>query len=304
MGIALAIVVALVCGIALPAMANDETATPTPTTDNAKVNVIKGKVTSIDENKAFFIVQPAEGDAVTINVDSNTRYFKIIGTPAATTDLKQKLQDRLQERKKAALNMEGKAPNRFNNRGLGGKNPNTPTPSAVTGNQVDENEDTIDENANLEDSDVMEECLSANCEQPKGFFDRIKSWFNRNPKYGLNAKFEGIAVGDGIVARVMPNEYLTKQVLIIKPAAIKTVRGEITAITDDSFTVTPYGTDTESVTLRWNEKTVVTLRGDIVLKTGQYAAVVYKVDGLIAQIVTVMPKPPTPTAAPTTTPTE
>ncbi len=295
MGIALAIIAALVCGIALPAMANGSSTPTTSTSDSAKITVIKGKVTSVDENKAFFIVQPSEGDPVTINVDSNTKYFKVNSTPAVTTDLKQKLQDRLQARKNTTQAPKVNTANRFGDRGPGNK---APAPSHVTSpaNAQDTDLNTGDQEADPEDSDVMEECLNANCEQPQGFFGKIKSWFSRGPKFGQNAAFEDIAVGDGIVARVMSDEDLAKYVLIIKPAAIKTVYGEITDITDDSFTIQPSAASAEPVTLKWTEKTVVTIRGDITLKTGQNATVVYKVDGLTANFVTVFPRPAAPPA--------
>lgn len=266
-GLVLTLVVTLIVALALPVMANDSNPAVS-STDNPGFNIIKGKVVSIASDKLSFQVTQHDGSAVAIQVDTNTRYFKIESTPSAVKEMKAKVQERWQEKKGET---QEKGQNRFNERGLGNKSgqtlQNTPDPT-----------ESIDED-DIEETPEAEECLAANTEAPKGWFNKIKSWFNRSPKFGQNAGFEDIQVGDGVLVRVMPNENLAKQVLIVKASNIKTVKGQIGSIGANSFVINTNTTPSETLTLVWNENTSVILKGAIGLEQGQSVRVVYKVEG-------------------------
>jgi len=97
---------------------------------------------------------------------------------------------------------------------------------------------------------------------------------------GKEAQFSDIEVGDRIIAWVKTADNLATQVLIIKAPAIQKVRGTITAISDNSITITP-ANDT-AVTLTWDVNTRFLLKGLISVQTGQYASAVYNRNTMIA----------------------
>jgi hypothetical protein len=86
-GIALALVAVLVISMTVPALAkggDKAAARATGVTANV-VKVIKGKVTAVDTAANTFAVQPATGDAVTIKMDNNTRFYQVNAGPGQRT---------------------------------------------------------------------------------------------------------------------------------------------------------------------------------------------------------------------------
>ncbi len=277
-GVALALVAMLVVSLAVPALAkgNDKAANANAV---SSINIVKGKVTAVNATGSTFEVQPASGDAVTITVDNNTKYYQVNAALADLPAIKEQLKDKVKE---MLQNHQDKG-NSANQRGLGNKNPEA-TP-------------TVDEANDPEEMPEMEAGLQANVDSNQGFWGKIRSAFNRGPDFGHKAAFTDIAVGDGVVVNVMPNENLAKQVLIVKPSNIKTVKGQITAVTADSLTVT--AADTTMVTLKWDANTEATIKGAVTIKAGQYAQAVYNSETLIAKSINVRPEAP-PTTTPTT----
>ena len=68
------LVIGLVLGLTLPAMADTDSASPQ--TSNMPPKVLAGKVISIDEGTGTFVIQ-SRGQEFTVLVDSATKYFKV-----------------------------------------------------------------------------------------------------------------------------------------------------------------------------------------------------------------------------------
>jgi hypothetical protein len=272
--ISLAIIVAIgvVCGTSLPAMAKDKVAVTASTTSADQFTIIKGKVNDVATNKLSFMVQPATGSPIPVNVDINTKYYKMNATPVAVAEMKDKIQERVRSKQ---ANVFGKAQDK-NERVLQKNNDN--------------------EDEDLEETPDIEEALMANVEAPQGWMNKIKSWFNHNPKFGHNARFEDIEVGDGIVVRALENETLAKQVMIIKAPNIKKAAGTVTAVGPDNFTIKSNTNPAETITFKVNENTHVALKGSLSLKVDQYVLVTYKLEGenKLARTVNVTAAPPNP----------
>jgi hypothetical protein len=96
------------------------------------------------------------------------------------------------------------------------------------------------------------------------------NWLGRN---GKQAQFSDIQVGDRVIARVKTADNLATQVLIIKAPAIQRVKGTVTAVSDNSITITP--SSGAAVTLSWDANTRFVLKGLIAVQNGQYASAVY-----------------------------
>jgi hypothetical protein len=111
-------------------------------------------------------------------------------------------------------------------------------------------------------------------------------------RYGKEAKFSDIQVGDRVIASVKIADNLATQVFIIKAPVNQKVKGTITAISDSSITITPAsGT---AVTLSWDGNTRFMLKGLISVQTGQYAAAVYNRNTMTALSVDVEVSAPAP----------
>ncbi|MCJ7515146.1 MAG: DUF5666 domain-containing protein, partial [Dehalococcoidia bacterium] len=108
------------------------------------------------------------------------------------------------------------------------------------------------------------------------------NWLGR---YGKQAQFSDIQVGDRVIAWVKTADNLATKVLIIKGPVVQKVKGTITAISDSSITITP--ANGTAVTLIWDLNTRFMLKGLISVQTGQYAAAVYNRNTMTAQTVEV-----------------
>jgi hypothetical protein len=140
-----------------------------------------------------------------------------------------------------------------------------------------------------EQSQAVEELeITANCGIDSNGLDR----------FGKQAQFSDIQVGDRIIARVKTADNLATQVLIIKAPAIQRVKGIITAVSDNSITITP--SNGTAVTLSWDGETRFVLKGLISVQNGQYASAVYNRNTMKAQTVDIQATAPATEATPVT----
>jgi hypothetical protein len=287
----LALVVVLCLAMVLPAMA-ENSASPTPATSDNGINLVKGKVAVIGTSPESFQVSTSVGDTVAITVDSNTKYYLISGTPVAVAKIKTQVQERLKNIKPNLKNMRDTQLNTSNKMGNNGKNGK---------GQIADSK--IVDSTEYEDDSDMAEVLTANSEFQPGIWGKFKSIFNSSPKLGQKAAFSDLAVGDGVIVKVMPDENLAKQVLIIKAPDVKTIKGNITDVSGDVFTITSVNAQNEpvTVTLKIDANSRVVIRGSMMVKTGQYAVVVYKETNLTVKVMDVFPSAPgaSPTASAT-----
>jgi hypothetical protein len=115
-------------------------------------------------------------------------------------------------------------------------------------------------------------------------------------RFGKEGQFSDIQVGDRIIAWVKTADNLATQVLIIKPPVIQKVKGTITAISDNSTTITPAsGT---AITLSWDGNTRFVLKGLISVQAGQYASAVYNRNTMIIMTADIQATAPAAEAAP------
>ena len=137
-------------------------------------------------------------------------------------------------------------------------------------------------------AELKEPGITANCGNDSDWLDR----------FGKEAQFSDIQVGDRVIAQVKTADNLATRVLIIKAPIIQRVKGIITAVSDNSITITP--ANGTAVTLSWNGETRFVLKGLISVQNGQHASAVYNKNTMAAQTVDVQATAPTLEAAPTT----
>jgi hypothetical protein len=255
--LAFMIVMGLVCAMASPAIAKNNAK---PDTAKAiQMRIVKGEIESKDSiNKSFVIIDNTD-KRTSVTVDDNTKYYIIQAAPFALA-IKEKVKDKIQ--------------NNLSQRGPGSNN-----------GQVDELDYAL-ENPELEQG------LIKNEQSLQGFFNKFRSWFSGWPRFGQKADFDDLEAGDGVMVRLMPDEDLATQVLIIKPSSIKRISGVIEGVDNVSFTVNPEEGD--NVTLSFDENTQVALKGAIAIADGQWATVVYKAeenDNLAIKVDVLLQKP-------------
>jgi hypothetical protein len=115
---------------------------------------------------------------------------------------------------------------------------------------------------------------------------------------GKEAKFSDIQIGDRVIAWVKTADNLATKVLIIRAPVTNRVKGNITAVSDSSITIT--SADGAAVILSWDVNTRFMLKGLISVQTGQYASAVYNRSTMTAQTVDVQAAAPTDEVAPVT----
>lgn len=260
----------LVLGLALPGVVAAKEARIPP--DLASPNTLKGKVTVIATDKTSFNIQTASGETVTIKVDSNTKYYEVmlpINT-AAIDKLRERLQDRLEKAIKNHSN---------NERGKGNKNGQANSQAYLN-----------------EDEDEQAEALSEE-DNAQVMVEQLKAGLPAIWRQNRAATFNDLAVGETVVVRVMPNENLAKQVVIVKQSGISKVHGTITAVGASSITITR--SDNTSITLSWDGNTRFILKGVISVQNGEIATAVYNSETKLAKLVSVALPQPTPALSPT-----
>jgi hypothetical protein len=238
-GIPFIVIMTMVTGMALPALADNGSKSITG------LRLVQGEVMSLSSDNSTIVIQNGNQQPVTIKVDSNTKYFVV---PA------------------------GKA-------------------SAVINSNAVKNK-TIDKKVNKvqppQSQAVEEQGITANCGNDSNGLDR----------FGKQAQFSDIQVGDRVIARVKTADNLAAQVLIIKAPAIQRVKGIITAVSDNSITITP--ANGTAVTLSWDGDTRFVLKGLISVQNGQYASAAYNRNTMTAQTVDVQATAPAVEASPAT----
>ena len=192
----------LMAGVALPAIAAPDKAAPQ--VSNTPPNVLRGKVTSIDTDNSFYIIQPGEEEAVPIVVDNNTRYFKVTAPWKVAVLIKNRMELRWLgaqgiERPTGATPMNIRAENRA---AWLKKVRISKTPTQV---QTESQELTINLLTPSEGRGV-----------PKCWPGKLKQL----RRFGQKASFETIAIGDKVIACLRPGEdtSVARLVIIIKPS--------------------------------------------------------------------------------------
>ncbi len=238
-GIPFVVIMTLVTGMALPALA-DNGSKPIPV-----LRIVQGGVISVASDNSTFVIQNGNQQPVTIKVDSNTKYFLVPPGRAS-----------------AAINS-----------------------NAVKNKTIDKKVNKV----KPEQSQAVEELgITANC-------GNDSSWPG---SFGKETQFSDIQVGDRVIARVKTADNLATQVLIIKAPAIQRVKGIITAVSDNSITITP--TNGTAVTLSWDGNTRFVLKGLISVQNGQYASAAYNRNTMTAQTVDIQATAPAVEASPAT----
>jgi hypothetical protein len=170
--------------------------------------------------------------------------------------------------------------------------PTGKTSAAINSNAVKDKTIEIEKKVNKvkpKQSQAVEELgITANCGNDLNGLNR----------YGKEAQFSDIQVGDRVIARVKTADNLATQVLIIKAPAIQRVKGIITAVSDNSITITP--TNGTAVTLSWDGNTRFVLKGLISVQNGQYASAAYNRNTMTAQTVDIQATAPAVEASPAT----
>jgi hypothetical protein len=240
-GIPFIVIMTMVTGMALPALADNELK---PITG---LRLVQGEVMSVSSDNSTFVVQNGNQQPVTVLVDSNTKYFVV---------------------------------------------PTGKTSAAINSNAVKDKTIEIEKKVNKvkpKQSQAVEELgITANCGNDLNGLNR----------YGKEAQFSDIQVGDRVIAQVKTADNLTTQVLIIKAPAIQRVKGIITAVSDNSITITP--TNGTAVTLSWDGNTRFVLKGLISVQNGQYASAAYNRNTMTAQTVDIQATAPAVEASPAT----
>lgn len=294
--IAFILVVGLICAMASPAMAKNNSNSKPETAKAIQMRTIKGELESKDAiGKSFVIIDKSENQT-TVAVDNNTKYYLVKAAPFALA-IKEKVQDKVQNFKdNKQVNQQDfkprSLPNNMNQRGLGSNNGQTEANNTT-------NESELDELDYAMENPELEQGLIRNEQGAQGFFNKVKSWFGGLPRFGQKAGFNDLEAGDGLIIRLMPNEDLATQVLIIRPSNIKKISGLVEKVGSVTFTVNPEQGD--NVTLTFNADTQVMLKGALAIADGQWATVVYKArdnDNLAVKVDILLRKP-----APKLTPT-
>jgi len=247
-GLPLLVLAGLVASAALPAAAADQPQVPA-VKRFVPADTTGGEVTAIAADKTSFTIKPRVGDAVTIKVDANTRYFKtnpIPGPRASIQGLKNKLHGLGGMLQNLGKNIQ---------RGLSNKG-QTPAPQATP----------------------TPKPTPTAAELDQAFLARIE-------KTTQPATFGDIAIGDIALVRTAPNSNLAKYVVITKKPPVARVEGTITAVSANTITITPTGG--QAVVLTWDKDTRFTIAGAITVKVGQTAIAVYNTETKKASVISV-----------------
>jgi hypothetical protein len=259
--------------------------TPSPVTDDSSFDMVKGKISSIDEYEQYFDVLTVTDGIVTVNVNSKTIYCSVSGTASAMRQIKIKVQTEIKDKKlNTKKTQDSPSITAKVTDNLTTKNSSSPTPTKAQSPTPTATPVIPAVSLNYEEDPIVQQILSINADAKRGFFGWIKSWFNHDPKLGKKAVFSDIAVGDGVVIEISPDEDVAKQVLIIKALDLTSIEGNIVAVTATSCTIKPYDSSVSPVTLNWDKDSQIIIEGDISVKTGQSCRAVYAIsDKIIKQ---------------------
>jgi len=267
-------------------------------TENPRPNLMPrfraGEVIEVDEANSCFVIQRGENEPVRIAVDNGTKYYIV----------------------RALKNIAGLVRNRA---GLNQGNQTDVTTAETTGlagvaGQLRQRVAAVQQNGSagngVKRGPVNFNLMNAGQVRKMNGFNQMKSTPMANPqalqvrdgnadtgsrakRFGKEATFADIEVGDRVVVRLVPGDEkpVARLVLIHKPSPYKAVGGTITEVSPDNKTITiaPVN-DGEPVTLRYNEDTLFYLKGIIAVEPGQLARAAYLVEGMMAKAVKVFPE--------------
>jgi hypothetical protein len=256
------VVMTLVLSTTLPVLA-DNTLKP-----NSALRLVQGEVISVATDNSTFIIQNGGQKQITIKVDEDTKYYIISMGKASEAVKVTAAKDKQEERevKKAESNQFGTVAPKVNKA--------QSKPFSAVEPQVGKIEPKA-------------KSLKPQTSVTIAYCGTDPNWLGR---YGKEAQFSDIQVGDRIIAWIQTADNLATQILIIKAPVIQPVRGTITDVSDNSFTITPpIGA---AVTLSWDENTRFVLKGFISVQSGQYAIAVYNRNTMIALTVDVQATAP------------
>ena len=255
---------ALVLGVALPALAAPEVALPWA--DDFQARIVKGKVLEVREADREFDIQSGE-EELTISVNGDTKYYKLCVPGRIVSLARRWMQFRHQNQEEIGAPGWG---------GMGLGLQNQVRARALVRNQIRlQNQISLPENVPLSEPQQA----------------KLK-WFC---PFGEESEFSDIEVGDMVVVWAEENsELLAKRVLIIKPTTYASVSGTIVLLDDSSETktFTIVTDEDEEVPLSYNESTVFILSGFIAVEEGQYAHAIYDSDNMVAKRVVVYQEVP------------
>jgi len=246
----------LVLGLALPALAAPPNRVP-PRASPVPPAMLMGEVVSVDEGKAFFVIQSGWGE-VTVSVNNDTQYYEALipwrAIPPASRmmELRQQSQERLGLRRWLHP-FAGRAGSFFK----------ALVPWGVPGLVRHRLE------------------LRQQAEEEPGLIGWLRP-------LAEEATFDDITVGTQVVVRAVPAEDnpVAKLVIIIEPIGYGRVVGTITDISleNKTLTIAPADGGTEII-LSYSEGTRFILRGITELEEGQLIRAIYDAEEMIAKVV-------------------
>lgn len=303
----LIVAVTLAVGISLPGLAAPEG--EEPQTDNSSPEDVHpawgwrlpkmqaGKVTGIDVGKSYFIVQRGEDEPVEIAVDDGTKYF-MVSAPRMLAGLLRHRRAPEPQNEAEASGIRPAAPKKPKPLNAGwlkkikGFDQLVSTPMAATGPSPV---------GLMRKGRGFGQVVSTPMAAPmpsqvegKGIGKNGRWNLQRFRRFGEEATFDDIHVGDRVAVRLVPGQDkpVARLVLIFEPSPYKRIAGTITDVSSDNtttITIAP-SNEGEAVTLNYNEDTVFYLKGTIEVVPGQLARAVYEVEGMLAKMVRVWPE--------------
>jgi len=270
LSIAIGLVVALglMAGMVLPGLAAPEAATPTtddvasqiehPAWDRLLPNIRRGEVTIVNQAENYFVIQSQE-EELTILVDDDTKYFiaplpqKVAALAKQRLELRQELRWQIEPQERARLEEPVSIKLR-------------PINPVSLSNQLKINQATTP--MLTASQEINPELLQPDeAKIPERWSERLK-WLRR---FGHQTTFDDVTVGAQVLVVLAPeaDNNLAKWVLIIKPTAYQPTAGTVTDISSGDKTITILTENEGEVTIKYDDKTRVILRGTTTLEIGQ-----------------------------------
>ncbi len=269
--LAMVLVIGMVAGFALPGLA---AASDSETQALALAGAVKGTVSA--KTADTFTVNIGGSQSVMLKVDSSTKFYQV------TTPVKLPPQPQTQVPPAKSI---GTANGMM--KGMGVKN--GLMKRVQTQAQVDADEFEA----------IANGILHGDGRGLKNWMARI-NWVRR---FGKEATFADIVVGDTVWVKVKPNDNLAQVVLIVKKPTIGRISGKVSAVTANSITITP--TTGAAATLSVDATTRLVIIGATTVQLEQPATAIYNTETNKAVLVTVGTPPirqaPVQSASPTPT---
>jgi len=289
--LAITLAVGLVLGVTLPGLANSDDTAP-QVEEKPQPRMLKGKVSSVNATEELFTIQDGER-SIDIKVNEGTRYFKLtaplqglaalrqhrMASPESQEQVRATMSAESQEQVRATISAESRKRVRATISAI-------PMKLKAVGQSLSFRKGKPFTNPAWVSAETQE--FAPNLSVPGGGKEkskRLQGNLEGLSRFGEEATFSDIAVGDRVIVRVVPSESepLAKLVLIMKPSDYNRVIGEVTEITADTITIA--SEDGDAVELNYNGDTRFILCGTPYLEEGEKAVAVYVEtdDGLLAK---------------------